>query len=197
MLDPVLFDVDSVCNHFMNPLLDAVRAYLVQDGNKVEAEKVPDKSAMKSFTMSDHLTAEAWATARYILSTDPSWWGRLPPNENAQEAVELVRRAGYQVRFVTSPWDSLPTWWHVRKQWLDLHFGAKRIEFAPVPDKSIVRGARLYEDNVDNLDAWNKRNAHKPEAKGILIAQPWNDVERPNRFTWEEALAELRDWLKG
>lgn len=192
--DPFLFDVDGVCNVFTQPILDAVRARLNREGHLEEARAVPNEDAITTYKISDHVSELTWKVAADILSNDPDHWAELRPVEQALKAVDLIRSRGGEVVFVTSPWDSLPTWGSVRWKWLHAHFAAKRDQLVITPRKELVRGRRLYEDNAETARKWTECNAYEAR-NAVVIAQPWNQDAGEDllRWSWDEALAELED----
>ena len=159
MTDPILFDVDGVLADFSNHLLRSVGSSLT----------LADVDRWDIFS----LVSPVQATLAKALCADPEWWAAMPPMEGAIEAVGAVRRAGASIVFLSSPWVSCAGWEHVRRGWLERHFGARHDSFiaAASSAKALVRGAALVEDKPEMIDAWTRAHPGRP---AFLFDAPYN-----------------------
>lgn len=114
---------------------------------------------------------------------DPAWWARLPVIEGAHEGVNYLRGVGYDIKWVTAPWQSCPGWAVVRKAWLARNFQVDPDEVNPTSEKHLVDGDRMVDDKPSNITEWSK--AH-PQGVAILFDSRFNrNFDWPHRMTWE------------
>lgn len=100
----------------------------------------------------------------------PEFVRTIPPCRNAMAGVAELRRFA-EVVFVTSPWDSNPTWAHERGRWLARHFGAGRDNVIHTGAKHHVRGSVFVDDRPRAVEKWTVSH---PNGKGLVWAQPYN-----------------------
>lgn len=208
MYDPrrtVVFDVDDVCNHFTQPLLDAVRKALYQQEQFAESKAVPNEDAITSYDISKCVSKKAWQTACFLLSTKRWFWSKLPPIAEARAAVELLRSKDVHVLFATAPWVDCKDWDSIRRHWLFEYFDASHKDVLIGSAKWAIRCALLIEDCVETLRDWVDANQlvipfrTTDFPRPALIARPWNQAEQHSmglpRYTWPDLIDRLQEWF--
>jgi len=99
------------------------------------------------------------------------YWGSIEPLPGAVAGVDALRMADHDVVFVTSPWESCPTWAYERTRWLLKHFQATRHDVIVAADKSLISGDVFVDDKPEHVGSWVARNKKK---YGFIWDQPWN-----------------------
>ncbi len=121
--------------------------------------------------------------------TKPGWCQNLLPLPGAVEGVRELNKIR-RVVFLTSLWNSSPTWVYDRNKWLRKHFGrdlGSRVIFTNSGDlKRHVRGAVLVDDKAINCEGWAESN---PEGRPFLWPAPYNPG---SRWTWNDVMEYAR-----
>jgi hypothetical protein len=113
---------------------------------------------------------------------DPAFWAHLGELPGALEAVQAVRRAGAEVRVVTTPWPTCREWDYARREWLKRNFDIMPHEVWVGYAKEDLDGDILVEDKGATVLSWA---AAHPGSVAFLYDQPWNqDVEYDRRLSW-------------
>ena len=89
---------------------------------------------------------------RLIMSMmrDGGFWKKLSPLPGAKEFVNLLKKEGYRVVCVTTPWESCRSWEFIRRRWVREYMGIPPEDLVYVRDKSLVTGDFLVEDKYEN-----------------------------------------------
>lgn len=159
---PILFDVDGVLNDFTQFLLDSI-------SNDTNID-VPTVNEIKSYTLKNYISNEAWEYAKELMKTSIFWESIQPIN---QDVIELIRQHNKEIVFVTSPWISCKEWESTRRKWLKKYFKATNSQIIFINRKELTRGEILIEDKADTLNKWCRYNKNK---KAILVNRPWNET---------------------
>ncbi len=115
----------------------------------------------------------------------------MEPLSEALEGVNMLRKEGYQLLCLTSPWHTAQ-WEKERKLWLKNHFGFKNSDVIQTPKKSLVRGVTLVDDKPSHCQSWGQRNGSpallwdttynrepivgRPEQLDVIRVRGWGDV---------------------
>jgi 5'(3')-deoxyribonucleotidase len=111
-------------------------------------------------------------------------------------AIDFVEHIPHRVVFVTSPFNTSPTWMHERQEWLLHHFknvlrgDCKNIVHAN--EKSHVFGHVLIDDKPSNVAKWQERWCN---SVGLLYSQPYNDDTQDGAFRYVNNYAQARAWI--
>jgi 5'(3')-deoxyribonucleotidase len=154
----VLLDVDGVLVDLATPVHVAAQDILTK------TLPPPSEWAAYDFAKAMGLT-QSQATRLYNIL-------RKRDNLAAQAlwypgAIEFVRKLldnGYDVCFVTKPWEGMPSWQKDRRRQLVEHFPEQEIMFTA--HKRRIIGHYLIDDCVDHI-------VHN-RGRGMLFDQPWN-----------------------
>lgn len=182
----VLLDVDGVIADFTGFYLDCVEQ---TTGRRYVHDDVTEWSISKALGLSNRERAETEA-----LIERPGAALKIRELPGAVDAVKQIMALA-DVYFVTSPWDSNPTWSHDRREWLLLRFGDLGKRVVHTNCKEVVVGDLLVDDKPDNLIAWSKdpRNGvpvlwDHPSNRGVEVdwsirrLSSWDDLLRIVRF---------------
>lgn len=149
----VLLDVDGVVCDFIGGFLELVYK---ATGKKFHHRDLTDWSFEKCLGLtSDDMKKIEFLMGGYgfVLSLSV-----LP---GAQEGIEMLRTAGHEVVFVTSPYPGHPTWMYERDVWLKERW--PDIDVVHTEKKVHVDGHFLIDDKVSKLVAWERgRKGRKP-----------------------------------
>lgn len=117
------------------------------------------------------------------LFNDPSYWESLPPVQGVHEAIGALRRQGYHVQYVTSPWHTCVGWENIRREWMSREGlvldKIKDITFTT--EKYMVMGDALIDDRPKHVMLWKK--AH-PTKRSYLFNTDFNRHVIWPRVTW-------------
>jgi 5'(3')-deoxyribonucleotidase len=143
-----LCDVDGVLADFTGHVLQTIR----------EPHKITysDITEWDIWSQVNRLAGREIADRRLLSST--AWWDAIPVCEGAQAAVDMVRRDGFDVVFVTAPWYGCADWEGARRRWLHQHFDARRCDVIPTERKTLIRGDILLDDRLENVLPWAAAN---------------------------------------
>ena len=94
----------------------------------------------------------------------------LLPYPDAQDGIASLRREGFHIVFVTSPWRTSETWAHDRNEWLRIYFDAEFRDVIHANRKDLIHGETLIDDKPSNCRDWSV--AHGRPA--LLFDQPYN-----------------------
>jgi len=163
----LLFDVDGVVADTRQALLDAA-----------EIEKDPDP---KQWDLVKTLSGDEKDRAIEVMN-DHNFWVNLPLKDGAKKAIRLLRAAGHEIVWVTSPWKSCFGWDTARRIWIREHFGEDSV--ITTRDKYHVDGDVFIDDKVDNVEKWRKTH---PGKKAFIFDAPSNqDYTGAPRFSWDK-----------
>ncbi len=160
----VLLDVDGVIADFLRGVLVAVQHIT---GRYYEPFQVTQYSIKDSIGLSN---AE-WKRVVEEAITTEGFAFFLDAYPGAVEAVKKLA-VDHDVYFVTSPWNSSPTWVHDRSEWLVKKFGtALGRKVVHTSHKHLVVGDVLVDDVPETVQQWS--NAHVGRV-GVLWTLPHN-----------------------
>lgn len=127
----------------------------------VRALGIPLSAHRKEFNLYSGLTAEQRFVVDEIMQS-PGFYRHLALIEGAKQALREMLDAGYDVRIVTSPWNSNPTCASDKVAWVMEHLGKSWGQRLIITnDKTLVRGDWLIDD--------------KPKIKGALVPM-WEHI---------------------
>lgn len=141
----ILMDVDGVVADFTGHLLGCL---------SLRDKSVPSVEDIDTWDLKPHFTENQWKAVKQMLC-DFCFWFSLPVIEGAQDGIERLK-SEHEVVWVTSSYDSCPSWLHIRKQWLKKNFGAKSDEIVITSNKSLVAGDILVDDKPENIKRWQQ-----------------------------------------
>ncbi len=168
-MDRGLCDVDGVLADFTGYLLTLV-------GSALTIEDIV------TWDIFDYMNEDEERAAKMLLKND-EFWRSQPVMEGAQEGFEHVRSVVDEMFWVTSPWDSCPTWLPARKAWLKEHFNADPSYVFPISKKYPVAGSFLIDDKVQHIVEWGEHNS---SYNAFLFDAPYNqDSTAGRRMSWE------------
>lgn len=181
-----LFDVDGVIGDFTGLYLHLASQVT---GRSYVHDDVDQWSIWKAIGLTDR--------EKRLVEEELKKPGSALRIEELPGAVEAVKQVAEiaDVYFVTSPWDSCPTWSHDRREWLMLRFGELGKKVVHTTCKEVVVGDLLVDDKPDNLIEWSKdprngvpvlwshpSNRSFGEQGLIRRLSSWDDVLRIVRF---------------
>lgn len=113
---------------------------------------------------------------RHICSIidEPGFCLGMEVQDGAEDAMDALHVAGHEVYVVTSPWETSPTWFHERTEWLLSKFILPRGHVIGAYAKERVSGHVFIDDKPENCAKWKKSNPH---GVAILFAAPFNRDE--------------------
>ena len=101
-----------------------------------------------------------------------------PPIDGALYGVVKLKKAGFDVRFVSTPWMSNPDSASAKVRWMQLFLGSWGVErLILTHDKTMIPGWVLIDDKPGLTGPWHH----------IEYPQAWNNSITP---TWKEGLAD-------
>ena len=119
----------------------------------------------------------------------------MEPLEDALRGVNMLRKEGYSLVCLTSPWHT-KLWEVERREWLKKHFGFKASDVIQTPKKTLVRGITLIDDKISHCQEWGVVNG----SPALLFDTTYNRepiTGRPNQLDvirvcgWQEILTAL------
>jgi len=179
----ICFDVDGVLADFTGAMLEVV--------NRVCGASYTHEDVMQfEFTEALKLTREQTHAVHVEISA-PGFAAGLCELPAGIDAVRKLRATGHTIRFVTSPWDSSPTWKVERESWLIACFPwARDVVFAH--DKSGVGGHLLIDDKPESCFGWWQKGRN-----ALLVDQPWNrSVIVPHRVQLDHLVSAASCYLR-
>lgn len=169
----LLLDVDGVVADFIGSLLETINSKL-------------QPSDIKEWGFLEILPSDERAKAEAVLKK-PSFWRNLPLLDGAKEGVQELRDRGFEITWLTSPWESCPGWDRARTEWVHHHFD-ERDPVIVRKDKEKVDGDVFIDDKPDNIEKWQK--AH-PNKKAFIFDAPYNQKCMAPRMDWKGAIKNL------
>lgn len=157
----ILCDADGVVANFTSA---AVRAI-----NRLYGTNHPKGTEPTEWYFGDLIPPGSQEGLLWDALSAPGIAAGLEPFPHAAELVAELSRLG-DVWFVTSPFQTSPTWCYERVRWLQEHLGIDRHRVVFASDKSAVDGVVLIDDRAANLMQWSRGSAQ----------HPLDDDERPN-----------------
>ena len=181
----VLLDVDGVLADFASGFLAIInemtgRRYVLDEIDQFDVGR-----ALK-------LEADEYSDAKRELAKTPRFAAKLRPYPGAVDGVAALREIS-DVRIVTSPWNSHPTWTFDREEWLRKHFKIEHAHVTHTSEKFAVRGDVFVDDKVDHVTKWASANARHG------LAVHWKTLHNRNEQTLKRATsswAQLLDWVR-
>ena len=157
------------------------------DAFGADAADIPRHKDQRSFNLNDGRTDRERAIIGAVL-VEPGFYSRLQPIPGAKPALRAMRKAGHDVRIVTSPWVSNPTCASDKLNWVADRYGshwAARVIITT--DKTLVHGDVLIDDKPEVT------GIETPSWEHVLFDQPYNrDVTGKRRIRdwaeWEQVL---------
>jgi 5'(3')-deoxyribonucleotidase len=175
----ILVDVDGVLANFSQHVLNKLRVSTKMSTDEI---KTWDIFSLLEVRFSPYHKKMALA-----MMDTMEFWKHLPVMAGAQEGVQALRDAGYEVVFVTSPWDSCVGWNVARNAWLKQHFGAGPRDVIITHCKYMVHGHTLIDDRESHVEEWNSRHADK----AMLFAAAYNQNAPFLRWDWPKIVRSL------
>jgi len=168
----VLMDVDGVVADFVGGVLNELHDRGIA--------KDKDLVSIGPRHMFDYLSDEEAVVARQIINA-PGFAQRLGTVPGARYGVEQLVSMGFQVVFLTAPWDDSPTWCYDRTKWLEAMFPYDcSIIFTHA--KWHVKGDLFLDDYLPNLVKWDMANSGKAF---LFNTQGNQDLDSPfMRTSW-------------
>lgn len=170
-----LSDVDGVCADFTQYLLTTLNSSLAYQDVTV-------------WNFLDHLLPKHEQVLKDYILKDPDWWASQPVLPGAAEAIDALRRDGWDVVFVTSPWRRCKSWMEVRTEWCVRNLGAREKDVSIVPRKDIFGADAFVDDSLEQLEAAAKGGRVK---ELFTMAAPYNVKSPYNRMGWPGILRKL------
>lgn len=176
-----LIDQDGVLAAFDEKLFELC----VANGWEFNIESVKYQS--KRYLV-DHLPKQHRGRARRLLEIE-GWFRELPVIEGAQEGIEEMFRAGWDVHVCTKPLDSNLFCASEKMAWIQEHFPSLVGRVMIVPEKNMVKGDFLLDDAPKVR--WLGHSIWEP----VIFDQPynregskWGDLRR---WRWGQSLESL------
>lgn len=157
----LLCDVDGVVSNFIGA---AVRAINLLYGTNHQTGKEPTE-----WDFGDLIPPGSQRGLLWDALSAPGIAAGLEVLPHAVELVSELSQLG-DLWFVTSPFQTSPTWCYERARWLQEHLGIDRHRVVFASDKSAVDGVVLIDDRAANLVQWSRGSAQ----------HPLDDDERPH-----------------
>lgn len=189
----LLMDVDGPIADFVGGVLSAAerivrepieREHIRQwDLLKIIQERFPDHRHLKVQVV------DAIRSAGFCES--------LPPAPGAIEGMKNILSMGVDVYFVTSPWDSSPTWVYERTRWITKHFGTYlEKNIIHTHSKHVIDGDVMVDDKPMNIHNWLEHC----DGAGLLWDMHHNQEAEADGlqrvFSWDELAAILEPRVK-
>jgi 5'(3')-deoxyribonucleotidase len=167
-----ILDCDEVLAGFRQHLFDVV-------GTKLKSKDIPE------WDLWDHLGPHKQAALD--LCKDPVFWLTLPVLPGAEEGVQAIRAAGYDITIATSGWATCTTWADCRYEWLRKNFDIHRDDVLIGDKKYKIHGDVFQDDKPSHVTKWSE--AH-PEGIAFLHAADVNQEAGPEFFRaeWPEII---------
>lgn len=152
------------------------------DAHGPAASRIPRHHEQTSFNLTAGRTDDEVRIIHQVLA-QPGFYAQLVEIPGAKTALERIRKAGHDVRFVTSPWVDNPTCASDKIDWVRRHYGdswAQRVIITT--DKTLVYGDVLVDDKPEVT------GSVEPFWEHVLFDQPYNRHQSSRRriFGWDE-----------
>lgn len=176
-----LIDQDGVLAAFDEKLFELC----VANGWEFNIESVKYQS--KRYLV-DHLPRQYRGKGRRLLEVE-GWFRELPVIEGAQEGIEEMFRAGWDVHVCTKPLDTNLFCASEKMAWIQEHFPSLVGRVMIVPEKNMVKGDFLLDDAPKVR--WLGHSIWEP----VIFTQPYNvkgsKWENYRHWRWGQPLEEL------
>lgn len=161
---PVLIDVDGVVSNFHKKVVSFIedKFDIKVDESKIYGDVRNEANGLWDQECEDYIRSPGFS--RYL----EAWPGSI-------EAIKKIMKKK-EVMFVTSPYNSSPTWAYDRTMWLKDHFGITRDDVIFARDKRFVDGVTLIDDRWENVVDWSRYRGKW----SILMKRPWNVKDLKN-----------------
>lgn len=167
-MSKILLDVDGVVSDMVPTLFEEMSGDL-------KVEDFPDWDIFSQMTKEQQDEA-------YKILEDPLFWTNLPLIDGAKKAVRLLKAAGHDIVWVTTPWDSCRGWGDARRFWIRENFGDDRV--VATHDKEKEDGDVFIDDKPSNVKRWA---AAHPDKKAFIFDTPHNKkYTGAPRFSWDK-----------
>jgi 5'(3')-deoxyribonucleotidase len=176
----ILVDVDGVLADFSQHVLNKLRV-----STKMTTDEV---TQWDIFSLLEQRFSPYHKKMALAMMDDMAFWKSLPVMAGAQAGVQALRDNGYEVVFVTSPWDTCVGWNVARNAWLKQHFGASPRDVVITHCKYLVHGHTLIDDRESHVEEWNSRHA-APGA--MLFGTAYNQDAPFLRWCWPKIVRAL------
>ena len=124
------------------------------------------------------------------LFNDPEFWRALPAVPGVHEGIEGLKRQGYKIHWVTSPWADCPNWEGIRRTWLneqklindvihDITFTSQKYRFA---------ADMFVDDRPKHVKLWGAMNPSKPS---LLFHTIFNE-----NYPWDQRIRWAKDGIQ-
>ncbi len=169
----VLCDVDGVLCNFTSAALSAMES--------ITGRPLPD-NVLEEWDIFRFLAPEE---KKILFATieEKSWCYSLEVLPGAVQGIKDLRKAGFDVYFVTSPWHGR-NWAFERTAWLQDYFGAKRSHIVQTDAKYLCTGDIFIDDKYEHVVTWKD---HHPYGTAVLWSAPYNELKgfpvRTNSWT--------------
>lgn len=172
-----LFDVDGVCGDLVSKLL-----FDIHKEFKTEVPKYEDISAHGKLLDSKEtmLNSEQLEFAQALMSSE-GYANNFKVIDDCKVVIDLLRKQGHTVKWLTAPYYKSKTWCYDRLQWLKNNFAATDNDVIFAQDKSLIYGDVFIDDKESNIEAWQHQWKN---GAGLLFSQPWNVKSNLPRITW-------------
>ena len=165
-----LLDCDGVLCDFVTGVLQRI-------------DNPPERWSMDGGThLFDHFTEKQKLQAEKELTVHRLCL-EMPQVPGAKSAVQELRRCGYEIHVVTTPWPTSVTWCYDRTLWLGMNFGIPKENIHFSYDKRLFTGKLLVEDRKETLVKWMSY-ANDRAGRAFYHCQ--------NTHPWFQVLMEIR-----
>jgi 5'(3')-deoxyribonucleotidase len=114
----------------------------------------------------------------------PGWWMELPLVEKAQRGIELIRQAGYGIRWLDDNERGVCSDWEgARRTWLRREFDAHKDDIIFGYEKRLVRGDLFIDSRPEHVFGWEALNG----SHAYLFSTSWNEeYDWPSVRNWND-----------
>lgn len=165
--------------------VDLCNTTILQAGLKIDFSKV------KTWDMFAVISKEECARVIDLFNT-PEYWRYLPPVPGVHEGIEGLRRQGYKIQWVTSPWHSCKNWEGIRRIWLQEQGLVKDMvrDVTITSEKYMIDGDIFLDDRPKHVKLWAAKH---PERRSYMFDMKFNHhVEWNHRARWcKEGIEEI------
>ena len=180
MKDRILVDVDGVLADFSQHVINKLRLR--------KEMTVEDVTQWDIFSLLEEKFSPYHKKMALEMMDDMSFWKTLPVMDGAKEGVQSLLYMGYEVVFVTSPWDTCIGWNVARYKWLQEHFNCQPHQLVITHAKYLVHGLTLIDDREAHIEEWCSRHgAHS----AMLFGAAYNQDAPFLRWDWPKIVRSL------